>query len=68
MCGPGELIDNVNQFLKDLGTESDKIHYERFTSGNTVKLAPEVLRGPFNALPTPLPAELYVPEAYPISR
>ena len=33
LCGPGEMIDNVNQFLKDSGTESNKIHFERFTSG-----------------------------------
>ena len=33
ICGPGEMIDNVNQFLKDSGTESNKIHFERFTSG-----------------------------------
>lgn len=32
LCGPGEMIDNVNQFLNDFGTESNKIHFERFTS------------------------------------
>jgi ring-1,2-phenylacetyl-CoA epoxidase subunit PaaE len=37
ICGPGEMIDNVNQFLKDLGTSSDKIHFERFTSGVIAK-------------------------------
>ena len=33
LCGPGEMIDNVNQFLQDIDTESSKIHFERFTSG-----------------------------------
>ena len=37
LCGPGEMIDNVNQFLKDSGTESNKIHFERFTSGVATK-------------------------------
>ena len=37
LCGPGEMIDNVNQFLKDSGTESNKIHFERFTSGISSK-------------------------------
>jgi len=37
LCGPGEMIDNVNQFLKDSGTESNKIHFERFTSGVPTK-------------------------------
>ncbi len=32
LCGPGELIDNTNQFLLDIGVESNKIHFERFTS------------------------------------
>jgi ring-1,2-phenylacetyl-CoA epoxidase subunit PaaE len=32
LCGPGEMIDNVSQFLKDSGIESNKIHFERFTS------------------------------------
>jgi ring-1,2-phenylacetyl-CoA epoxidase subunit PaaE len=33
ICGPGEMIDNVNQFHKDFGISHDKIHFERFTSG-----------------------------------
>ena len=37
VCGPGEMIDNVDQFLKDSGTESNKIHFERFTSGISPK-------------------------------
>jgi len=37
LCGPGEMIDNVNQFLKDAGTESNKIHFERFTSADNPK-------------------------------
>jgi len=37
LCGPGEMIDNINQFLKDSGTDSNKIHFERFTSGVSTK-------------------------------
>ena len=37
LCGPGEMIDNVNQFLKDSSTESSKIHFERFSSGVSPK-------------------------------
>ena len=33
LCGPGEMIDNVNQFLQDIDIESTKIHFERFTAG-----------------------------------
>jgi ring-1,2-phenylacetyl-CoA epoxidase subunit PaaE len=33
LCGPGEMIDNVNQFLKHFGILSKKIHFERFTAG-----------------------------------
>ena len=37
LCGPGELIDNVNHFLLDSGIESNKIHFERFTSSTAPK-------------------------------
>lgn len=37
LCGPGEMIDNVNQFLIDSGADSDQIHFERFTSVVTLK-------------------------------
>ena len=37
LCGPGEMIDNVDQFLKNSGVESNKIHFERFTSGVNTK-------------------------------
>ena len=37
LCGPGEVIDNTNQFLLDLGVESSKIHFERFTSSVPLK-------------------------------
>ncbi|MBU46149.1 MAG: hypothetical protein CMD28_01845 [Flavobacteriales bacterium] len=30
LCGPGEMIDNVNQFLLDFGVNQSKIHFERF--------------------------------------
>jgi ring-1,2-phenylacetyl-CoA epoxidase subunit PaaE len=39
LCGPGEMIDNVNQFLKESGAETNKIHYERFTSSLPSKKA-----------------------------
>jgi ring-1,2-phenylacetyl-CoA epoxidase subunit PaaE len=32
LCGPGKMIDNVNQFLEDSGVDSNKINFERFTS------------------------------------
>ena len=37
LCGPGGMIDNVNQFLIDSGTDSKKIYFERFTSNFTNK-------------------------------
>jgi len=37
ICGPGEMIDNVNQFLKDSGADSNKIHFERFTPSTPIK-------------------------------
>ena len=37
LCGPGAMIDNVNQFLIDSGTDSKKIYFERFTSNFTNK-------------------------------
>ena len=30
LCGPGEMINNVNQFLLDLGINQSKINFERF--------------------------------------
>ncbi len=33
LCGPGKMIDNVNQFLEDLGVDTNKINFERFNSG-----------------------------------
>ncbi len=38
LCGPGEMIDNVNQFLQDKSVESNKIHFERFTAGTRKKV------------------------------
>ena len=35
LCGPGKMIDNVTDFLIDLGLESSKINFERFTSVDT---------------------------------
>ena len=37
LCGPGELIDNGNDFLLESGIKSDKIHFERFTSSVPLK-------------------------------
>tara|TARA_B100001758_G_scaffold7423_1_gene5737 strand:- start:4987 stop:6042 length:1056 start_codon:yes stop_codon:yes gene_type:complete len=37
LCGPGEMIDNVNQFLKDSVSESNNIYFERFTSVDYLK-------------------------------
>ena len=30
LCGPGEMINNVNQFLLDLGINQSKINFEKF--------------------------------------
>lgn len=30
LCGPGEMINNTNQFLLDLGINQSKINFERF--------------------------------------
>ncbi len=39
LCGPGEMIDNVNSFLSSLGVEENKIHFERFyTDSNKKKI------------------------------
>ena len=37
ICGPGEMIDNVNQFLKDSGLDAEKIHFERFTASSPIE-------------------------------
>lgn len=37
LCGPGELIDNGNEFLLESGIKSNKIHFERFTSSVPLK-------------------------------
>lgn len=34
LCGPGQMIDNANDFLLDLNIDSNKINFERFTSGD----------------------------------
>ena len=37
LCGPGQMIDNVNDFLLNLGVEKDNVFFERFTSNNIEK-------------------------------
>ncbi|MEM6770193.1 MAG: iron-sulfur cluster-binding domain-containing protein, partial [Bacteroidota bacterium] len=37
ICGPGQMIDNVEQALLGLGFDPDSIHSERFVSANDVK-------------------------------
>ncbi|MEM9929807.1 MAG: ferredoxin--NADP reductase [Bacteroidota bacterium] len=37
VCGPGEMIDNVEQALLGLGVKKDCIHSERFVSANDVR-------------------------------
>jgi len=39
VCGPGKMIDNVEQALLGLGVIKDVIHTERFVSANDVKKA-----------------------------
>ncbi len=36
LCGPGEMIDNIDQFLLDNDISKEKILFERFTSGESV--------------------------------
>jgi len=49
LCGPGELIDNGNEFLLESGIKADRIHFERFTASvpikqdNSVKLEEKAL-------------------------
>lgn len=37
VCGPGKMIDNVEQALLGLGYDKDEIHSERFVSANDVR-------------------------------
>lgn len=37
ICGPGKMIDNVEQALLGLGYDADVIHSERFVSANEVR-------------------------------
>jgi len=37
ICGPGQMIDNVEQALLGLGVHKEYIHAERFVSANDVK-------------------------------
>lgn len=37
ICGPGQMIDNVEQALLGLGMNKEDIHSERFVSANDVK-------------------------------
>jgi ring-1,2-phenylacetyl-CoA epoxidase subunit PaaE len=36
LCGPGEMIDNIDQFLLDNDISKEKIFFERFTSGESI--------------------------------
>ena len=36
LCGPGEMIDNIDRFLLDNDISKEKIFFERFTSGESV--------------------------------
>jgi ring-1,2-phenylacetyl-CoA epoxidase subunit PaaE len=38
ICGPGQMIDNVEQALLGLGFDKDDIHSERFVSASGVKV------------------------------
>ncbi|MEO0734811.1 MAG: ferredoxin--NADP reductase [Bacteroidota bacterium] len=42
VCGPGQMIDNVEQALLGLGVLKENIHAERFVSANDVKKAASV--------------------------
>ena len=42
VCGPGKMIDDVEQALLGMGIHKDFIHTERFVSANDVKDAPPV--------------------------
>lgn len=37
LCGPGQLIDNGNEFLLESGIKADRIHFERFTASVPIK-------------------------------
>tara|TARA_R110000796_G_scaffold37722_1_gene94990 strand:+ start:27114 stop:28163 length:1050 start_codon:yes stop_codon:yes gene_type:complete len=45
LCGPEEMIDLVSDTLQENGIAKDKIHFELFTSSNTVDTMAENLDG-----------------------
>ena len=45
LCGPGEMIDDVSNALKDAGVDGDRIRFERFTpSGEAPRRRPPSVR------------------------
>ena len=46
ICGPGKMIDNVEQALLGLGVHKDVIHSERFVSANDAKKKADAADGP----------------------
>lgn len=45
LCGPEEMIDLVSDSLQEAGIQKEKIHFELFTSTNTVDTMAESLDG-----------------------
>ncbi len=45
LCGPEEMIDLVSEKLQEAGVSKEKIHFELFTTSNTVDTMAEALDG-----------------------